>query len=121
MRGTGIVKASTSLVVEDLETSELIQNSSTEIVYGEDSIKLDIYREEYGNVIADASVTLEAVQNDTKTEYTLTLDIDKLFMGYNSIYDYVYDEYWEEWYEECIATTSDFLEVDAIIRFVTEK
>ena len=121
VRGNDIVKADVSIVAKDAETSEVYYDYSAEITQGENSLKLDVYMEAYGDVMVDGSVTLEAAQNGSKTEYTLAIDADKIFMGYGYVYDYVYDEYWGYGYTTCVAMTMDSLAINAVIRLVAEK
>lgn len=115
-----LVGADTAIKVVDAETSDVIYDYSVEITYDEDSVTMDVYAETYGFVIMDATVALDAVQNGNKTEYVLDLDVDKFFIDYTYDYDYGYDSYWG-WTEELVAIIENYVELDMVIRFATEK
>ena len=94
-------------------------NFSAETVYTDDSVTLDIYTKVNGQVIIDGSVTLSAEKTDSKTEYALDLDIDKIFLrnaGESTPGSTRpgAEEAWTANYEE-------YLIIDAIINFVCER
>ncbi len=105
------------VVVKD-DKSEYM-NFAAETVYTDDSVTLDIYTKVNGQVIIDGSVTLSAEETDSKTEYALELDFDKIWVenaGYSTPGS-IYPEVGESW----TANVEKYLIIDAIINFVCER
>ena len=94
-------------------------NFFAETVYIDDSVTLDIYTKVNGQVIIDGSVTLSAEETDSKTEYALDLDVDKIFLrnAGESTPGSTRPGAEESW----TANYEEYLIIDAIINFVCER
>ena len=106
-----------SVVIKD-DKSEYM-NFAAETVYTDDSVTLDIYTKVNGQVIIDGSVTLSAEETDSKTEYALDLDFDKIWCGNYTQAGGIKHE--DGSYESWSVSYEDYLIIDAIINFVCEN
>lgn len=91
-------------------------------ISGDDSnVTYEIFAESNEAVVIDATVSVAVEEKDSKVEYTLALDIDKLDLGTSPIYESVYDAESESWYQEAVANKSETLSGDVVITFTCER
>ena len=94
-------------------------NFSAETVYTDDSVTLDLYTEVNGQVIVDGSLTFSAEETDSKSEYALDLDFDKIWCG--NYTQAAGSKHEDGSYESWSVSYENYLIIDAIINFVCER
>ena len=104
------------IVVKDDESEYFNFDAETE--YTDDSVTLDLYTEVNGQVIVDGSVTLSAEETESKSEYALDLDFDKIWVGSDK--QNTPQEMGSE-LRDSVIFYDQYLAIDAIINFVCER